>query len=122
MRLAAAVVAALTLLAPVAAQAGGVRRAPRAVEAAPTGAAIHGRVVDPEGRAIAGVTVLAARTDRGPLHRTRSDRDGGFRFSLPAGEYVFFVLDRALSGLTPAMVARASLAVTITVERAATSA
>jgi hypothetical protein len=122
--LAAAIIALSFLsLAPASAWAGGVPRPHRAAEVTPDGgAAVTGRVVDPAGNAVAGITVLAARADRGPLRRAKSDRDGVFRFALPPGEYVFLALDHALAGATPAMSVQRSLAVTLTVERDALSA
>jgi hypothetical protein len=95
------------LVAPRIASAGGTRRAPsRAVEpSSEASAVINGTVVDVDGKAMAGVTVLATRAKPdGRVHpRVESDRDGKFHFALPPGEYVFVALHRNLAGLTPAM-------------------
>lgn len=105
--LAVAVVALALIAGPGLARAGGTRRAPsRAIEPSSEAAAIiDGRVVDVDGKAVAGVTVLATRAQPdGRVHpRVESDRDGRFHFALPPGEYVFVALHRHLAGLTPAM-------------------
>jgi hypothetical protein len=110
---AALLVLALALVAaPRLASAGGMRRAPArpAEPSASTDAVINGQVVDVDGHAVAGVTVLATRAfskgapAAGRVHpRVESDRDGKFHFSLPPGEYVFVALHRELAGMTPAM-------------------
>lgn len=91
---------------PTAASAGTRRAAPRPiVPCTECSAAVMGQVVDQDGNAMAGVTVLAtrARPDGREHPRVESDRDGKFRFALPPGEYVFVALHRRLAGLTPAM-------------------
>ncbi len=120
------------LAAPSAAQAGGVRRplspppsnlAPRR-EVPLASAQVVGRVVDPQGKSVSGVTVVATHAHRhGPApRRVKSDRDGQFRFALPPGEYVFVALDRELTGATPAMAVARALDVVLVVTRAMTSA
>ncbi len=111
---------ALVLTIPRIASAGGTRRAPARV-AAPSSestAHINGKVIDADGKAIAGVTILATRSDvrGGTRHpRVESDRDGKFHFVLPPGEYVFIALHRHLAGLTPAMPVLRALEVVLTV-------
>ncbi|MBL8624064.1 MAG: carboxypeptidase regulatory-like domain-containing protein [Myxococcales bacterium] len=132
MRPAHLLLACALLAAPSAAQAGGVRRpatqaptnlAPKR-EVPLASAQVVGRVVDHQGQAIPGVTVVATHADRrGPApRRVKSDRDGQFRFALPPGEYVFVALDRELSGATPAMAVARALDVVLVVTRAMTSA
>lgn len=98
---------ALVVGAPHVASAAGTRRAlARATErSSQASALIDGQVVDGDGKAMAGVTVLATRAHPdGRAHpRVESDRDGKFHFALPPGEYVFVALHRNLAGLTPAM-------------------
>lgn len=136
MRPAHLLLACALLAAPSAAQAGGVRRpatqalTPTPANLAPkrevplASAQVVGRVVDHQGQAIPGVTVVATHADRrGPApRRVKSDRDGQFRFALPPGEYVFVALDRELSGATPAMAVARALDVVLVVTRAMTSA
>lgn len=132
MRPAHLLLACALLAAPSAAQAGGVRRptSPAPTSLAPkrevplASAQVVGRVVDHQGQAIPGVTVVATHADRrGPApRRVKSDRDGQFRFALPPGEYVFVALDRELSGATPAMAVARALDVVLVVTRAMTSA
>jgi|GEM_PF-2873010 len=118
----------LAVAVPSVARAGGTRRAPTraavtaAVTAAETSserasARIDGRVVDVDGKAVAGVTVLATRAHPdGRAHlRVESDRDGKFHFALPPGEYVFVALHRHLAGLTPAMQVLHALSVVLVV-------
>lgn len=111
---------ALVLALPRVAIAGGTRRTPaRAVAPSSEGSAqINGQVVDADGKAIAGVTVLATRSNVrvGTRHpRVESDRDGKFHFALPPGEYVFVALHRHLAGLTPAMPVLRALEVVLVV-------
>ncbi|MBK9030513.1 MAG: carboxypeptidase regulatory-like domain-containing protein [Myxococcales bacterium] len=125
MRPAALALALALVVGPAQALAGGVRRPAPAPELAPrVTAQITGRVVDPAGKALAGVTVVATHADRhGPApRRVRSDRDGQFQFALPPGEYVFVALDRELTGATPAMAVARALEVVLVVTRAMTSA
>lgn len=98
--------AGLAIAIPATASAGTRRAPPRAVvPGAECSAEVVGQVVDLDGKAMAGVTVLAtrARPDGREHPRVESDRDGKFRFALPPGEYVFVALHRRLAGLTPPM-------------------
>lgn len=105
-RLAVLVALGVLAIAPAVASAG-TRRAPaRAVESRSEAlSVVDGKVVDVDGKAVAGVTVLATLAHpNGRVHpRVESDRDGKFHFALPPGEYVFVALHRTLAGLTPAM-------------------
>jgi hypothetical protein len=84
---------------------------------------VIGRVVDGQGHAVAGVSVIAQRTtgDARPAHRTAiSDRFGRFRLiGLPPGEYWFigFHGDHPF-GVTPAMPVVDRLEVAITLDQA----
>lgn len=130
MRPAHLLLACALLAAPSAAQAGGVRRPSPSPTLTPrpevplASAQVVGRVVDHQGQAVAGVTIVATHADRrGPApRRVKSDRDGQFRFALPPGEYVFVALDRELTGATPAMAVARALDVVLVVTRAMTSA
>lgn len=98
---------AIAVALPGAAMAGGTRRAPSSASmpGAECSAEVWGQVVGADGKAVAGVTVLAtrARPDGTAYPKVESDRDGKFRFALPPGEYVFVALHQKLAGLTPAM-------------------